>query len=316
MFVKARIRLRETKHVALAAVALGLLGAQAPGWVPARPEGLAPIYGEAEKDIVQPEETLLDVAYRHRLGFDSLSRLNPRVKVWIPDPGTVLDLPTQFILPTAPRKGLVINVPEMRMYDFTRGGDPETYAIAIGDDMDPSLIGEFRVGAKRRNPAWTVPAAIRKEKPELPAVVPPGDDNPLGDHWMTIGNTSYGIHGTNNPWSIGRMATHGCIRLYDDQLAGLYARVPSGTPIRLLYQTVKLGARGDGIYVEAHPDLYGREPDRTQRALASAYEMGVGHLVDMRRLREAVEASRGVPVRVGTLPAPAPATFTTSRPAS
>ena len=316
MLTKAQIRLREMRRFALAALSAGLLGAQAPAFAPVLPEGLAPIYGEAQKDIVQPDETILDVAYRHRLGFESVARLNPKVKVWIPDPGTVVDLPTEYVLPAAPRKGLVINVPEMRLYDFTRGGEPEAYAIAIGDEMDPSLVGEFRVGAKRRNPAWTVPAAIRAEKPELPAVVPPGDDNPLGDHWMTIGNTSYGIHGTNNPWSIGRMATHGCIRLYDDQLAGLYERVASGTPIRLLYQTVKLGARGDGIYVEAHPDLYGREPDRVQRAIATLYEIGVGHLVDTRRLRQAIEASRGVPVRVGTLPAPAPATFTTSRPAS
>ena len=112
------------------------------------------------------------------------------------------------------------------------------------------------------------------------------------------------------------MATHGCIRLYDDQLAGLYERTPSGTPIRLIYQSVKLGTRGDGIYVEAHPDIYAREPDRVQAALNALYGMGVGHLVDARRLREAVQAGRGVPVRVGTLPAPAPTTFTTSRPAS
>ena len=279
-------------------------------------EQLAPIVGAPASDLVEAGDTILDVAARNRLGFERLARMNPGVDEWIPDPGTVMRLPTRHVLPDGPRRGLVVNVPEMQLYDFTRTGEPEVFAVAIGDDMDPSLVGEFRVGAKRRNPAWTVPAAIRKEKPELPAVVPPGDDNPLGDHWMTIGNTSYGIHGTNNPWSIGRMATHGCIRLYDDQLAGLYERIPSGTPIRLLYQTVKLGARGDGIYVEAHPDLYNREPDRAQRALASLYEMGVGHLVDMRRLREAVEASRGVPVRVGTLPAPAPATFTTSRPAS
>lgn len=316
MSTKAKLRLRVMRRVALAVSALGLLGAQATELEPVRPEALAPLYGQSEKDLVQPNETVLDVAYRHRLGFDSVARLNPKVKVWIPDPGTVLELPTEYILPTAPRKGLVINVPEMRLYDYTRGGAPDLYAIAIGDEMDPSLIGEFRVGAKRRNPAWTVPATIRKEKPELPAVVPPGEDNPLGDHWMTIGNTTYGIHGTNNPWSIGRMATHGCIRLYDDQLASLYERVPSGTPIRLVYQSVKLGTKDDGIYVEAHPDIYGREPGRAEQALMALQDMGLAPMVDIRRVREAVKAARGVPVRVGTLPAPAPTTFTTSRPAS
>jgi L,D-transpeptidase ErfK/SrfK len=314
MTARLQIPSRVMKRFALIASSLWLLGAG--GFSYSQPEKLAPIYGQAEKDMVQPEETLLDVAYRHRLGFESVARLNPKVKVWIPNPGTVIDLPTEYVLPNAPRKGIVINVPEMRLYDFTRGGEPEPYAIAIGDEMDPSLIGEFRVGAKRRNPAWTVPAAIRKEKPELPAVVPAGEDNPLGDHWMTIGSTTYGIHGTNNPWSIGRMATHGCIRLYDDQLAGLYERVPSGTPIRLIYQTVKLGTRDDGIYVEAHPDIYAHEPYRAEEALASLRAMGLESSVDARRLREAIAASRGVPVRVGTMPAPAPTTFTTSRPAS
>ncbi len=302
------------KRLALLTSALLLLGAQPGPFIITRPTSLEPIYGEPAKDIVQPEDTVLDVAFRHRLGFDSVARLNPRVKVWIPDPGTVIDLPTEYILPTAPRKGLLINVPEMRLYDYTRGGEPALYAIAIGDEMDPSLIGEFRLGAKRRYPAWTVPASIRLEKPELPAVVPAGPDNPLGDHWMTIGNTSYGIHGTNNPWSIGRTATHGCIRLYDDQLAGLYDRVPSGTPIRLVYQPVKLGVRDDGIYVEAHPDIYGRAPDRAEVALMALQEMGLDRLVDTRRLREAVQAGRGVPVRVGNVPTPAPTTITSTPP--
>lgn len=271
---------------------------------------LPPVHGEAQKDLVQPGEDLVELAFRHRVGFEALARLNPGVKVWIPDAGTVVELPTEYVLPDVPRKGLVINVPEMRLYDFTRGGPPDVYAIAIGDQMDPSLIGEFRVGAKRRNPAWTVPASIRRERPELPAVVPPGPDNPLGDHWMTIGATSYGIHGTNNPWSIGRMATHGCIRLYDDQLAPLFDRTPSGTPIRLIYQTVKVGARDGGIYVEAHPDLYGRDPYRLETALDRLRALGLEERVDVRRLRAAVQAGKGAPVRVGTLPEPAPTSLT------
>ncbi|CAG0977520.1 L,D-transpeptidase ErfK/SrfK [Myxococcaceae bacterium] len=282
----------------------------------ARPvDPLPPVLGEPSKDLVRPGEDLVELAYRHRLGFDAISRLNPQVKVWIPDPGTVVELPTEYVLPEAPRKGLLINVPEMRLYDFTRGGEPEVYAIAIGDDMDPSLVGDFRVGAKRKNPAWTVPASIRAERPELPAVVPPGPDNPLGDHWMTIGNTSYGIHGTNNPWSIGRMATHGCIRLYDDQLAGLFERVPSGTPIRLIYQSVKLGVRSGALYVEAHPDPYRRDAGRLEAAIDRLAAAGLAGYVDLRRLRRAIDAGSGVPVQIGTLPESAPASIT-SRPAS
>lgn len=279
---------------------------------PVRAEPLPPVHGEPEKDLVRPGEDLVELAYRHRLGFEAIARLNPRVKVWIPDAGTVVELPTEYVVPDAPRKGLLINVPEMRLYDFTRGGEPQVYAIAIGDGMDPSLVGEFRVGAKRKNPAWTVPASIRAERPELPAVVPPGPDNPLGDYWMTIGNTSYGIHGTNNPWSIGRMATHGCIRLYDDQLAGLFERIPSGTPVRLVYQTVKLGTKDGGIYVEAHPDLYGREPGRYEAAVERLAGAGLFGMVDLRRLRAAIQAGRGTPVRIGTLPEPAPTSLTST----
>lgn len=276
---------------------------------------LAPIVGVPQKTLIEPDDTLLDVAYRFRLGFDRVARLNPGVSVWIPNPGTVIDLPTQHILPDAPQQGLVINVPEMQLYDFTRPGRPELYAVAIGDEMDPSLIGTFRIGAKREHPTWTVPASIRAEKPELPAVVPPGPDNPLGDYWMTIGNTSYGVHGTNNPWSIGRMATHGCVRLYNDQMAQLFAHVKVGTPIRLMYQSVKLGRLGDGIYVEAHPDLYGREPDRAEAALRRLDGLGLASAVDASRLRQAIADEQGVPIRIGTLP-PEATTFATSRSAS
>jgi L,D-transpeptidase ErfK/SrfK len=276
--------------------------AQAVAAAAAGPTPLPSVIGWPESDIVEPEDTLLDVAARHRLGFDAVARLNPEINVWIPDPGTVVRLPTQYVLPEGRQRGLVINIPEMRLYDFTSRSGPEVFAIAIGDEIDPSLMGEFRVGGKRVNPAWNVPASIRAEKPELPAVVPPGPDNPLGDRWMTIGNTSYGIHGTNNQWSIGRTATHGCIRLYNDEMLRLFDRIPTGTPIRLQYQPVKLGQIGDGIYAEAHPDVYLREPDPGAFALRRLEELGLSSYVDWRALARVIEESRGVPVRVGTIP--------------
>jgi L,D-transpeptidase ErfK/SrfK len=287
---------------AIAAAALGLCG-QAPAPGPLDPlaalEALPPVIGLPSSDLVEPGDTLLDVAYRHRLGFDRVARANSETKVWIPEPGTVVKLPTDHILPDGPRQGLVINVPEMQLYDYTAGDEPEVFAIAIGDQMDPSLVGGFKVGRKREHPTWTVPASIRAEKPELPAVVPPGPDNPLGDHWMTIGSTSYGIHGTNNPWSIGREATHGCIRLYNDEVARLYARVKTGTPIQLLYQTVKLGRRGTLIYVEAHPDVYEREPDAPAAAFERLAASGLLPFVDERRLVRAIAEATGVPTAIG-----------------
>jgi L,D-transpeptidase ErfK/SrfK len=207
------------------------------------------------------------------------------------------------VLPEAPHVGLVVNLPELQLYDYGAGTDPpEIFALAIGDELDPSLVGEFRVGRKRKDPVWHVPESIRAEKPELPAEVPPGPDNPLGPYWLTIGNTAYGIHGTNNRWSIGREATHGCLRLYNDAIERVYARTKPGTRIRILYETVKLGRRGAIVYVEAHPDRYGRDPDRLARAAARLEALGIDEEGAHARLREVVAAARGEPVGIAVLP--------------
>ena len=218
------------------------------------------------------------------------------------------------MLPDVEPKGIVINVPEMRLYDF-RKTPLEVYAAAIGDEADRSLKGDYKVGAKRKDPAWTVPASIRAEKPELPAVVPPGPDNPLGSRWMSIGNTSYGIHGTNKRWSIGRMATHGCVRLYDDQIKKLYDETPTGTPLKLLYQPFKWGVDGRDLYLEVHPDLYSVYPGPLTEALRTPRALGILRHIDLELAWRAVEQARGVPIWVGRLPEPPP-TLPTSKPTS
>jgi L,D-transpeptidase ErfK/SrfK len=277
---------------------------------------LPPVVGQLESELISdPEDTVLDVAYRHRLGFDRIARLNPDVNVWIPDPGAVIRLPTEHVLPDVARRGLVVNVPEMQLYDFTqderergeraregRSPNVEIFAIAIGDSIDPSLVGEFKVGRKRENPAWHVPKSIQAERPELPPVVPPGPDNPLGPFWMTIGNTSYGIHGSNNEWSIGREATHGCIRLYNDQIELLWKRTKPGTPLRLIYQSVKVGQRDRTIFVEAHPDVYGRDPEREVAAVERLRRLDLWQYVDEAAFRRAIGDAVGIPIPVGTLP--------------
>lgn len=262
---------------------------------------LQPIIGQIEKALVEPGDTLLDVAFRHRLGYQNLARLNPGVDVWIPDPGTVVQLPTRMVLPDVPHDGLVINIPEMRLYDFTHPGAPKVYSAAVGDADDPTLIGDFRIGAKRRNPAWYVPDSIRAEKPYLPPIVAPGPDNPLGERWMTIGRTTYGIHGTNNRWSIGRESTHGCVRLYEDDIEALFERIPEGTALHIIYQPYKWGVDGRTVYLEAHPDVYGLEAHPLQAALAVPARLAMLPEVDIERVWHVVEEARGVPEPVGTL---------------
>jgi L,D-transpeptidase ErfK/SrfK len=137
--------------------------------------------------------------------------------------------------------------------------------------------------------------------PDLPLEVPPGPDNPLGRHWLGIGR-GYGIHGTNNRWSIGRWTTHGCIRLSNDDIAELYARIPVGTPVRILYETVKLGRAGDELLIEAHPDLYARGSASPNDVLADLLALGVLDFVDRAAVETALREARGLPVPIGTLP--------------
>jgi L,D-transpeptidase ErfK/SrfK len=280
--------------------ALGLLAASPPepGWI-------SELIGAPARLIVPDGTTLLDIAAERHLGYTGVVRLNPGVDPWVPEPGTQIELPTWSVLPEATAEGLVINLPELRMYDFTAAGAPAVYAIAIGVVDWPTPTGSFRLGPRRADPVWYVPDSIRAERPELPATVPPGPANPLGSHWITIGSTTYGIHGTNNPWSIGRLSTHGCVRLYEDTMRDVFERVPGGTPLRIVYQTLKLGARGGRLYLEAHPDWYAREPRAYEelqlRLMVLRLQGRVEEGIDPARLARVASEARGVPVEIGRL---------------
>jgi len=263
---------------------------------------LRPVVGEEKAHLIEPGQTLHDVAYLHRLGFDAIQRLNPEVDPWIPPVGTVVRLPTRYALPPAEAEGLVINLPEMRLYDFTGSGPVRVHAVAVGDPTDPTPIQEFRIGTKSIDPIWNVPKSILAEKPHLPPRVQPGEDNPLGTRWMTLGESSYGIHGTNVRWSIGRNSTHGCVRLYEDEMQQLFDRIEQGTRVALIYEPYKWGTNGKGLFLEVHPDIYGHFPDRLAAALTLPRRLGVLDRIDLDRVWTAVERSEGVPVLVGSLP--------------
>ncbi len=260
------------------------------------------VIGEIRSARVQAGDSLYDLARRHGVGAPALFRLNPGVNLWLPAAGTTVKLPTRYVLPDAEHEGIVINLPEMRLYDYTVGPEPEVFAVAIGDRDDPTPVGEFRVGWRRVDPPWRVPDSIRAERPNLPRIVPPGPDNPLGDRWLTIGTTSYGIHGTNIAWAIGNEATHGCVRLYAADVHRLYDRAPWGTRIQLVYQPIKWGLDERAIYVEVHPDVYGRAGQPFEAALAGARALGIAGAVDREVLADAVTRARGIPERVDARP--------------
>ncbi|MGH7859416.1 MAG: L,D-transpeptidase family protein, partial [Candidatus Binatia bacterium] len=277
--------------------------------LPARGE-LPGLFGWPQRARTRKGQTLLDVARAAGLGFQELQDANPTLDPWLPQPGAEIAVPTTWILPRSGYRGIVINIPEMRLYLFppdTRPGDAvvvRTFAIGIGTEKQPSPVGAFTVRSKDENPTWYPPVSIQKTMEVPRAVVPPGPDNPLGDYRIRLSRGLYAIHGTNTPWSIGRLTTHGCIRLYPEDIEELYVLVEPKMAGELVYQPVKIGAFGETIYAEIHADVYGKIRDLEGHALAEARRVGVLGRVDREKLRAAARERRGVPVDVTRRTAP------------
>lgn len=266
------------------------------------------VVGRLQHRRVRAGETLLDIARAAGLGYQQLQDANPGVDEWLPKPDTELVIPSRWIIPRSRYRGVVINLPEMRLYLFPESTQPgeevevRSWPIGIGADETPSPIGPFRITAKEENPTWVVPDSIFKTMENPRRIVPPGPDNPLGQYRMRLSYDSYGIHGTDSPWAIGRLTTHGCIRLYPEHIPELFRLVRIGTPGELIYQPVKVGEDAGQIFVEIHADLYRKIPDLEHYALGQVQRAGVAARVDRQLLRAAVKEQSGVPTNVTRAP--------------
>ena len=224
-------------------------------------------------------DTLLDIARKYSLGYDEIIRANPGVDMWLPGEGTQIVLPGRRMLPPGPRQGVVVNLPEHRLYFFPKAAQNDkriviTYPVSIGRLGRTTPLGQTHVIAKVEHPAWYPPASIRKEHAEegdpLPAVVGPGPENPLGDFKIRLGfgNGTYEIHGTNNPTAVGLAITHGCIRMYPEDVAELFPLLAVGTSVRLSNDPVKVAWIDGELMLEAHPPVNAQgesfEPDVEQ----------------------------------------------------
>lgn len=254
-------------------------------------------------------ETMVEIARRYSLGFVELVAANPGVNPWIPD-GHELVLPTAHLLPDAAQEGIVVNLADQRLYFFPPWPGPvQSYPISIGKDKNQSPVGITSVVGKREQPTWIPPASIRAEKPYLPAAVPPGPTNPLGAFSLDLGLPSYRIHGTSSPFSIGRRATHGCIRLYPEGIAALFPQVALGLPVRLVDQPVKLGWFGGDLFLEIHPSQAQADELELGRrflpepiiGLLAQVEASAGDQigrVDWAAVARIAEQRSGIPVRI------------------
>jgi len=219
------------------------------------------IVGELRVVTAKQEDTLLDIARRFNLGYNEITAANPGVDAWVPGEGTRVVVPSQFILPPGPRRGLVLNIAQLRLYFFTepKKGQPAqvvTQPVGIGTDYARTPLGETKVVRKTPDPIWRPSRDIREEHATaghwLEAEVKPGPDNPLGKYALYLGLPGgYLIHGTNKPWGIGMRVSHGCIRLYPEGIEALYPYVPVGAPVRIIDERFVLGWRKNVPYLQA-----------------------------------------------------------------
>ena len=220
------------------------------------------VIGTLQVTKVQGEDTFSDIARRFNVGYEEMVRANPGIDPWVPGVDRQVVVPTQYVLPNAPREGLVINLAQLRVYYFpkVKEGEPQTvitHPIGIGKVGWSTPEGTTKVTSKAKNPTWTPPASVRKEHREagdpLPRVVPPGPDNPLGAYKMTLGWPSYLVHGTNKPYGVGMRSSHGCIRFYPEDIAELYDDIPVGTKVTVVNQPFVFGWHQGALFVQAFP---------------------------------------------------------------
>lgn len=210
------------------------------------------------------EDTFSDLAREYGLGYDELLAANPGVDPWLPGENTPILLPTQYVLPMLPRQGIVLNIASKRLFYFPDAavGAPQTvltYPIGIGRVGWETPLGETTVVSKARDPHWWVPASVRREHAEmgdpLPAVVPPGPENPLGTRVLKLDMPGYLIHGTNQPYGVGMRVSHGCVRLYPENIEYLFELVNVGVPVTIINEPYLLGRSNGELYFEAHEPL-------------------------------------------------------------
>ncbi len=260
------------------------------------------VIGVVETSLTENGDSLIEMARRYDLGYNAITEANPMLDPFVPGEDSDVVLPTSWILPeVASHKGIVINISEMRLYFFHEEGREklvDTFPIGIGSEGAETPLGQFTVIQKITKPSWYPPESIRKERPELPKVVPPGPDNPLGSHALRLSLGTVLIHGTNRPFAVGRKASHGCIRMYPEDIPELFKMVPKGVRVEIIRQPVKVGVRDKKVYIEVHKDGNRDKSENARDAVRLLTKKGLLKDVNTGKLFQAVQEQRGVPVDI------------------
>lgn len=271
------------------------------------------LIGEIGQTEAQQQDTLPDIARQHHLGFDEIIAANPGVDIWLPGAGRIIRLPSEHLLPDVPRAGLVVNLPDGRLYYFhtddQRSPVVETYPISIGQMDWKTPLGVTRIVQKEKMPTWYPPKSVRTKHLQdgdvLPDSIPPGPDNPLGEYALRLGvpGGAYLIHGTNKPVGVGMQITHGCIRLYPEDIEHLFGEVQVGTSVRIVNQRVKTGWLDGALYLEVHHPLDSAVPGDVEDATALTRAIVAATAsrrvrVDWETAQRVFEEANGIPARI------------------
>jgi L,D-transpeptidase ErfK/SrfK len=276
---------------------------------PRRGQAIDTVIGELTTVKVIKGDTLLDIGRWYDVGYDEMAAANPGIDMWIPREGTKVTVPTAFVLPCCTYTGVVVNVPELRVYYYRPGPRPgtttvQTFPAGLGRDDTKSPRGKFHVIGKTVDPTWVIPESIRREHirengDRRRSIAGGAADNPLGRFRLELNRSLYRIHGTSKPWGIGMQVTHGCVQLYPEDIEHLYPLVPIGTPVEFTYQPVKVGQRRGRTFVEVHADIYDAHRDPVAAAVQVVRERGLP--VDREAVRRVAMSATGVPEEVGRL---------------
>jgi L,D-transpeptidase ErfK/SrfK len=275
------------------------------------------IVGEVQRTVVGKDDTLPDIARRFDVGYEEILMANPGVDPWLPGVGREVVVPTQFVLPAAPHEGVVVNVAAMRIFYYPphKKGEPQmvlTHPIGIGRVGWKTPEGTTRIISRQKDPVWVVPKSVRKEHAEdgdmLPAVVAAGPDNPLGAYEFRLGWPSYLIHGTNKPYGVGMRSSHGCMRLYPEDIAVFYQLIPIGTKVTVVNQPYLFGTRDGSLYLQAYTVMEDDSRDwnkSRKRMLANLRNPKLQKLmsdhdkdIDWQRVSDLAHTPRAVPVPI------------------
>jgi L,D-transpeptidase ErfK/SrfK len=260
------------------------------------------VIGEVQTYEVESDESLIEIARDFDIGYNQIESANPTLDPFVPGGEALVTVPSSWILPEANSyDGIVINISEMRLYYFYKKDRTPlvtTFPIGIGSEGNDTPVGVFKIIQKIVNPSWYPPASIRKERPELPKVVPPGPDNPLGSHALRLSLGTVLIHGTNRPFAVGRKVTHGCIRLYPEDIPQLFGMIPNGMKVTIVRQPVKVGVKDRKVYIEVHRDDYRQRVDYFNEAVKLLTKKGLLKDVSTEKIYQAVEEKQGFPVEI------------------